>query len=78
VLAAACIYTPAGCSVKAAAACLASAIPGLRELGMVPEVVQQGGEAGAAQQQCEELTLRDLQHALPGLQLAAARSVAAS
>jgi hypothetical protein len=71
VLAAACIYIPAGCSVKAAAACLASATPGLKELAMVPEVVQQGGEAGAAQQLCEELTLRGLQQALPGLQLVA-------
>lgn len=74
VLAAACIRVPPGCRVKAAAACLASAMPDLGELVMLPELVlhvQQAGDAStaAAQQPCEGLTLRDLQHALPGLQL---------
>jgi hypothetical protein len=56
-------------SAKTAVACLASALPALVALVTLPQLQHTGPPD--PQQQCDEITLKDLQAALPGLQLVA-------
>jgi hypothetical protein len=57
-------------SAKTAVACLSAALPALQQLAALPQL-QHTGSTGPEDQACDEVTLRDIQAALPGLQLAA-------
>lgn len=57
-------------SAKTAVACLSSALPALRQLATLPQL-QHIGSTAALDEACDEVTLRDIQAALPNLQLAA-------
>lgn len=57
-------------SAKTAVACLSSALPALQQLATLPQLQHTGLTAALESEACDKVTLRDIQAALPNLQLA--------